>query len=216
MGIHMTVDVKKHTSLAVEILKRCILPFISAAILFVFYGAYITNVRSAIAINWNTVIEKIFFVLAVLVLAYWLKMIINGFFNWYAANLAERTHSRLDEEFIPLFRKVVGIILWIIAIIIALSYLGVNITALLTTLGVGSLAIALAAQDTISNVIAGFLIMIDRPFKVGDDIRLPTGERVKVLKIGNRRTQFRGEDGALVIVPNLDLSKSKIVNYSCR
>ena len=95
-----------------------------------------------------------------------------------------------------------------------MSYFGINISALIATLGVGSLAIALAAQDTISNIIAGFLIMVDRPFKVGDEIKLPTGERVKVLKIGNRRSQFRGEEDALIIVPNLDLSKSKIVNYS--
>ena len=211
----MATTISKHANLAAEILKRCIMPFISAAILFAFYGAYITNVRSALAINWHTVIEKIFFILAVLVIAYWLKMISTGFFNWYAATVAERTRSNLDEEFIPLFRKVVGIILWIIAIVIILSYFGLNISALIATLGVGSLAIALAAQDTISNIIAGFLIMIDRPFKVGDDIKLPTGERVKVLKIGNRRSQFRGDDGALIIVPNLDISKSKIVNYSC-
>ncbi len=212
----MTTGVRRHAGLMFEILKRCAMPFITAAALAVFYGAYITQVRSALRVNWNNVIEKTFFILAVLVIAYWLRTISVAFFNWYAANVAEKTHSKLDEEFIPLFRKVVNVILWIIAVIVALSYLGINIAALLTTLGVGSLAIALAAQDTIANVIAGFLIMIDRPFKVGDTIKLPSGERVKVLWIGNRRSKFRAEDGSLIIVPNLDLSKSKIVNYSER
>jgi len=190
------------------------MPFITAAILALFYGAYIARVQSSLQINWNNVIEKVFFVLAIIIIAYWLRMINAAVFGWYAAKIANRTQSSIDDEFIPLFQKVVGIVLWIIAIIVILSYFGINISALIATLGVGSLAIALAAQDTISNIIAGFLIMVDRPFKVGDEIKLPTGERVKVLKIGNRRSQFRGEEDALIIVPNLDLSKSKIVNYS--
>jgi small-conductance mechanosensitive channel len=210
----MTTTVRRHAGLMVEVLKRCIIPFITAAILAVFYGAYITKVKSALEINWNNVIEKVFFILTVFVIAYWLRTISVAFFNWYATSVAERTHSSIDEEFIPLFRKIVSVILWIIAVIVALSYLGINIAALITTLGVGSLAIALAAQDTFANIIAGFLIMIDRPFKVGDEIKLPSGEKVNVLWIGNRRSKFRAEDGSLVIVPNLDLSKSKIVNYS--
>ncbi|MFH1848359.1 MAG: mechanosensitive ion channel domain-containing protein, partial [Candidatus Omnitrophota bacterium] len=76
------------------------------------------------------------------------------------------------------------------------------------------LAIALAAQDTIANIIAGFLIMIDNPFSIGDCIKLPSGEKVKVLDIGIRRSKFESEDGAMVIVPNLELSKSKIINYT--
>ena len=97
-----------------------------------------------------------------------------------------------------------------------LSRLGVNISALVATLGVSSLAIALAAQDTIANIIAGFLIMIDRLFSVGDNIRLPSGEKVRVVDIGIRRSKFIAEDKAIIIVPNLELSKSKIVNYTYR
>lgn len=205
---------RKHIKLVTELLKKCTIPFISAVVLAVFYGAYIAKVRSALQINWNHVIENVFFVLTVLVIAYWVRAFNIAFFKWYAATIAERTKTPIDEEFIPLFQKVLSIVIWIIGIIVILSYLGINIAALLTTLGVGSLAIALAAQDTIANVIAGFLIMIDRPFKVGDRIKLPTGENVDVLWIGNRRSKFRGEDGSLIIVPNVDLSKSKIVNYS--
>jgi small-conductance mechanosensitive channel len=113
-----------------------------------------------------------------------------------------------------LFKRVTDIFIWIIALIILLSRFGVNISALIATLGVSSLAIALAAQDTIANVIAGFLIMIDRPFCVGDEIKLPSGEKVRVLDIGIRRSKFSGDEKAIIIVPNLDLSKSKIINYT--
>jgi small-conductance mechanosensitive channel len=138
----------------------------------------------------------------------------GAFFNWYKLNIASKTKTKLDDRFIPFFTKTTNVILWIIALIILLSHFGVNINALVAALGVSSLAIALAAQDTIANLIAGFLIMIDRPFKIGDRIKLPTGEMVEVLDIGVRRSKFLSEDKAIVIVPNLDLSKKKIVNYT--
>lgn len=204
----------KRIKLAAEIAKKCAMPLLCAAALVFFYSAYLSKVKSGIAINWNNVIEKIFFSLAVLIIAYWLKMIVSALFAWYGANIAAKTGTSLDEEFIPLFRRVVSLLIWIVGAIIILSYLGINITALITALGVGSLAIALAAQDTIANIIAGFLIMVDRPFKVGDRIKLPTGETAQVVWIGNRRSKFKTDDGALVIVPNLDLSKSRITNYT--
>jgi small-conductance mechanosensitive channel len=102
----------------------------------------------------------------------------------------------------------------VIITLIILSRFGINTNGIIAALGVGSLAIALAAQDTISNIIAGFLIMVDRPFRLDDTIKLPSGEKVKVLTIGLRRSKFRAEDGAIIIVPNLALSKSKIVNYT--
>ena len=101
-----------------------------------------------------------------------------------------------------------------IALLVILPLYGVNINALIATLGVSSLAIALAAQDTIANIIAGFLIMVDRPFRIGDKIKIPSGEIVKVLDIGVRRSKFLSEDKAIIIVPNVNLSKSKIVNYT--
>ena len=98
--------------------------------------------------------------------------------------------------------------------LVILPFFGVNISALVAALGVSSLAIALAAQDTIANIIAGFMIMIDRPFRIGDEIKLSSGDVVKVLDIGVRRSKFISQDEAIVIIPNLELSKSKIVNYS--
>jgi MscS family membrane protein len=197
-----------------KIIKRCLLPLIGVAIFFVFYGTYITKVREGMKISWHGVMDKVFFALAIILLAYWITSIVGALMTWYAEKVADRTDSSLDEDFMPLMRKLAGIIIWIIALVVVLNYLGVNITAMIATLGVGSLAIALAAQDTIANVIAGFLIVIDRPFRVGDEIKLPSGEKVVVLRIGNRRSKFRSEDGSIVIVPNLDLSKSKIVNYT--
>jgi small-conductance mechanosensitive channel len=96
-----------------------------------------------------------------------------------------------------------------------LSHFGQNISALLTALGVGSLAIALASQEIIANMLAGFIIMIDRPFKIGDKIKLASGETGCVKQIGLRSTKIKMDDNkeALLIVSNSELMRSRIQNF---
>ena len=143
-----------------------------------------------------------------------IQRIIGGVSCWYNENIASRTETKLDDELIPLVRRAFKILTWVIALLVILPIYGVNISALIAALGVSSLAIALAAQDTIANIISGFMIMVDRPFRLNDSIKLPSGEVVKVLEIGVRRSKFLSEDKAIIIVPNLELSKQKIVNYT--
>jgi len=166
------------------------------------------------AVYQTVYIDKTFVSLVILFITYWIFKITIAMFDWYAVNIAAKTKTELDDKFIPLFKRIAVTIIWAIGLIILLSKIGVNVNALVATLGVSSLAIALAVQDTISNIIAGFLIMVDRPFSVGDIIKLPSGEKVKVIDIGIRRSKFTSEDEAIIIMPNLDLSKSKIVNYT--
>ena len=115
---------------------------------------------------------------------------------------------------IPILSRSIKILLWVVVLLVILPFYGINISALVTALGVSSLAIALAAQDTISNIIAGFMIMVDRPFRLGDKIKLSSGEIVIVYDIGVRRSKFIFEDSAIIIIPNTDLSRSKIINYT--
>ena len=132
----------------------------------------------------------------------------------YDLKVAAQTATTLDDELIPLMQRCANIAIWVVVFITVLPIYGVNINALITAIGVGSLAIALAAKDTISNIIAGFLIMIDRPFHSGDRIKIPSGEGVEVLTIGARRSSFITDENTVIIVPNLNLSNSKIINYT--
>ena len=199
-----------------EIIKVSVLPVAAIAIMIFFYEKQYEGIRSAFSMDWEGAARKLFFIVVVAVMALWMQMLAGAGLRLYKRSIARRTRTSLDEQFIPLFIRIANVFIWVIAIIVVLSYLGVNINALIAAMGVGSLAIALAAQDTIANVIAGFLIMLDRPFEVGDEVGLPSGERVVALSIGIRRAKFRLPDGSLVIVPNLDLSKNKIVNYTKR
>ena len=94
-----------------------------------------------------------------------------------------------------------------------LEHFGQSVTSLVTILGAGSLALGLAAQDTISNMISGFIIMIDRPFRLGDRVKIPTGETGDVYEIGLRSTKILDFDHNVLIVPNNELIKTKIVNF---
>ncbi|HTY12040.1 MAG TPA: mechanosensitive ion channel family protein [Bacteroidota bacterium] len=129
-------------------------------------------------------------------------------------SVAEKESSNFDLAFAPLVNRFVNIIVGVIAVIIVLDHFGQNISSLLALLSVGSLAVGLAAQETISNMISGFVIMLDRPFRKGDRVKIPTGEEGDIFEIGLRSTRIVDADNNLLIVPNSELIKTRIVNYS--
>ena len=197
-----------------EIAKKVFLPaglFIAFLAGYIFYKIKLTPLLTP-EVQQN--IKRYIITVLIICISFIVQRIAGAVIGWYKENVARKTASRLDDDLIPIFTRVFTVILWTVALLTILPFYGVNINGLITALGVGSLAIALAAQDTIANIIAGFLIMIDRPFKIGDKIKIPSGELVKVIDIGVRRSKFLSDDNAIIIVPNLDLSKSKIVNYT--
>jgi small-conductance mechanosensitive channel len=102
----------------------------------------------------------------------------------------------------------------VLAVIIVLENLGVSLTAVWTTLGVGSVAVALALQDTLSNFFAGLYLLVDRPVSPGDYVKLDSGQEGFVVRVGGRSTTLRMLANNLIIVPNSTLAKAVITNYS--
>lgn len=105
-----------------------------------------------------------------------------------------------------------GVIL-IIGFLIILGVLGISITPLITALGVGGLAVALALQDTIANLFAGIHILVEKSIRVGDFIRLETGQEGYVDDITWRTTRIRMLPNNMVVIPNSKLSQSIVTNY---
>ena len=112
-----------------------------------------------------------------------------------------------------LLLAVVKAVVYVIGVLIMLNYLGISIAPLITALGVGGLAMALALQDTLSNLFAGMHIMAEQTIRVGDFIRLETGQEGYVEDISWRTTRIRMLPNNMVIVPNNKLSQSVITNY---
>ena len=103
----------------------------------------------------------------------------------------------------------------VLGAIIILGHFNVEVSGLVATLGIGSLAIALAAQESLTDTIGGILILVDRPFSIGDRIEiLDLDTWGNVMDIGLRSTRIRTLDHRMVIVPNSVISKNLIVNYS--
>jgi small-conductance mechanosensitive channel len=102
-----------------------------------------------------------------------------------------------------------------IYITILLEFFGISITAVTAVLGLGGLALSLAAQDTIADFISGIIILIDQPFRVGDRIEI---DKVStwgdVVEIGMRSTKILTRDNRLVIIPNSTIGSSAVVNYT--
>jgi len=165
--------------------------------------------------DWTDIFDDIFFILYFLLglLTFWRLM--TNLFTWYGKEVAPKTDTELDEQLLPFFSRVSRIILAVIGLIIILSHFQVDVSALVTTLGVGSLAIALAAQAALSDTISGFIIMIDRPFRIGDRVELlDLNTWGDVVDIGLRSSRIRTRDNRMVIIPNSVIGKSLIVNYS--
>jgi small-conductance mechanosensitive channel len=101
----------------------------------------------------------------------------------------------------------------IVGLLVLLDALGVQITPLLTALGVGGLAVALALQDTLSNLFAGVHLLADKPIRVGDYVKIADAIEGYVLDVGWRSTRVRMLQNNIVIVPNKRVAESVIVNY---
>ncbi len=165
--------------------------------------------------TWSEYVSNGFFVLSLLIIYLVAYRLTRNLINWYASEIATRTETPLDNQILPFFRRILLILLTIVAFIVLLGNFGIEISALIATLGIGSLAIALAAQTTLSDTISGFVIMVDRPFRIGDRIEiLDLDTWGDVVDIGLRSTRILTRDNRMVVVPNAVIGKSLIVNHS--
>jgi small-conductance mechanosensitive channel len=124
----------------------------------------------------------------------------------------ERGADRVFAGSLDVINFVARILIWSLLILVALSNLGVNITALLAGLGVGGVAVALALQNVLGDLFASLSIALDKPFVVGDSLVIDTYIG-KVEHIGIKTTRLRSESGEQIILSNADILKSRVRNY---
>jgi MscS family membrane protein len=159
-------------------------------------------------------VDGFLFAASIIILLLFSFSLISITFDWYAKKINAEANRDLSGSLFPLLKKISKIILAALAVVIVLSKFNVNISGFIVSLGVGSLAVALAAQETISNMISGFIIMIDRPFRIGDRIKFANNEIGDVVEIGIRSTKILDFDSNHVIIPNNEIVKSRIVNLN--
>jgi MscS family membrane protein len=144
---------------------------------------------------------------------FWMIYRAAGIIAHLFEGLAKKTETDLDDMLLPFINKGIKVIVVIVGITVIAKEWRYDLGALLTGLGLGGLAFALAAQETLANMFGGMTIMLDKPFSVGDWILTPDVEGT-VEDIGFRSTRIRTFAHALVTVPNSTLAKSAITNWS--
>jgi small-conductance mechanosensitive channel len=177
-------------------------------------GAYVAVHRGPLQGPWMDRLDDLLFAASVLLVSLALARSYGILLAWYASRPRAGAEDGAARHFAPLLSKVGNVVIALLATTAVLQHFGVNVQSLVVSLGVGSLAVGLAAQDTLGNMFAGLVLMLDRPFKVGDRIQLTTGEMGDVLEIGIRATRVQTLDDTVLVVPNSILTKEKVVNQS--
>lgn len=131
------------------------------------------------------------------------------------ASKAAQTDTKMDDQLVMLVGKTARALVIIAGVLAVLQNLDVNVSGLLAGLGIGGLALALAAKDTAANLLASVTIFLDKPFQVGDWIMVANIEGA-VLEVGLRSTRIRTAYDSVISVPNSKLADNMIDNYSLR
>jgi MscS family membrane protein len=184
-----------------------------------FYALVLLTGTYLIAIFNLPFADKIFYALFVILFAGPVKNFLIVTIRYLQSRIAKKTESKIDDIVFDLLIRFSDFIIYTVAIIIALDILGVNVVPFIAGAGVAGVAIGFAAKDTLSNLIAGILLIIDRPFEVGDRIEVwsaPAGSATwgDVIDIGLRATKIKTTDNIVIIIPNNEIMLRDIINYT--
>lgn len=199
------------TDLDDRILKR-ITP--SVSLLLMFLGIYY-------AFRTLPLHEKIFrllsgglFIAIVMIVCILIYRVLHETLLWYAERQQDGEDGVFSRQMAPMIEKITMLFIIGAALMVVLKHFNYDILSLVTALGIGSLAIGMAAKDTLAHVISGFTLMLDRPFRIGDRIQLASGQIGDVQDIGLRSTKIKTLDNQLLIIPNSDLCNTILTNQA--
>lgn len=165
------------------------------------------------------ILEKCFYAFMVLLLTSIANDMVRSLIPHLKSKISTRTQTSVDDILLDLMGRFSGVIIYTAGAILALDILGLNIMPFVAGASVAGIAIGFAAKDTLSNLIAGILLIIDRPFEVGDRIEVWSAPQNSatwgdVIDIGLRATKIRTTDNIVIVIPNNEIMKRDIINYT--
>lgn len=203
---------EREHSLAAIVLEALAKPMVMIAFVVGLRLGMAALTLSATVQEWSTSIINVLIILSVGYVAYRLVDVVT----YWLTRTAQRTGSKMDEMLVPLVRTSLRVTIAILVLLqVATTLSDKPLTSILAGLGVGGLAIALAAQDTVKNFFGSLVIFADKPFEVGDRISVD-GFDGPVEEVGFRSTRIRTLEGHLITVPNGELANKAIQNISKR
>ncbi len=176
-------------------------------------GVYVVNLFKV------PVLERVFYAALIVLLAVPVKDFTLLVLHHLEEGLVRKTQTKIDDIVFDLLNRFLGVIVFAVAILLALDVLGINVVPFVAGAGVAGIAVGFAAKDTLSNFIAGILLIIDRPFEIGDRIEVWSAPKNSstwgdVMDIGLRATKIRTTDNIVIVIPNNEIMKRDIVNYT--
>jgi MscS family membrane protein len=160
-------------------------------------------------------LSKGFVLIVAVSLTYLAIKIVNLLMDLWRARAAHEADRKFNDQLFSVLRKGLNTFIVILAILVAAQNLGINITAAITSLSIGALAVGLAAQDTLANLFGAVAVFADKPFRIGDQIKLDAIEGV-VEDVGLRSTRVRNPEGHVVAIPNKMIGNAAITNMTRR
>jgi len=150
-----------------------------------------------------------------LLITYVLARVYGEMLEYYLRPIVDKTETMLDDQLLPIGVKGGRLAIWSVGLMIAFSNAGIDVNSLIAGLGIGGLAFAMAAKDTVANIFGGASIFADKPFQIGDTIEV-AGSTGTVEEIGVRTTRMRTYDDTVFIIPNAKVADSPLENISAR
>jgi MscS family membrane protein len=150
----------------------------------------------------------------VILLCVFIVRIIDNLTKGWLREWAFKTDSTADDRIIPLLEKILKVTVIILGVIFIFSAWDVNISPLLATAGIAGIAISFAVKDSLTNMIGGLQLVLDKTFKVGDKVEIESGEMGVIQDIGLRSTKMKTYDNETIYVPNGYLANARIKNFT--
>ena len=180
----------------------------------VIVSAYFYSVKFLhFSLNTESILLNIAYIFIALGITSIISRIIDAVISEVILPISEKSETSFDNHLIPVIQKAVRAIIWSLGLVVGLDNIGFDITAMIAGLGIGGLALALAAQDSVKNIFAGIMIFLDKPFKIKDRIKIDGHDGV-VEEVGLRSTRIRTLEGRIVTIPNCTFTDNSVINVT--
>ncbi len=158
-------------------------------------------------------LNKIYHILVAINVTWFISRFIDAIIREYIVPLSEKSETDLDNQVVPIVQKGIRTVIWSVGIIVALNNAGYDVGALIAGLGIGGLALAMAAKETVSNMFGGIMVFTIKSFKIGDRIKI-NGFDGFITEISFQVTRMRTLEGRLVTIPNSLFIGNMVENVS--
>jgi MscS family membrane protein len=163
----------------------------------------------------QSILSKGFAIIVAMTITYAVLKLVDLLLGFWHQRVSHEADKAFNQQLFPIVRKSLKAFVVVVAVLVTLSNIGVNITAAIASLSIGGLAIGLAAQDTLANLFGAVAVFMDKPFRIGDRIKLDIVDGT-VEAIGLRSTRVRTLDGFLASIPNKTVGNATIINIAGR